>query len=252
MDQPAFSGFEWANGKLAELDRVWPTVLHAWDAGQSKTEELSLPGQCSTYYGFADRGPVELFVPGFGLTYWLHKGMFFVAPFPIKLRHGRGVVIERQDYHGFFQIGGPIEHKGRLRYIDGCTDSLIASPPRKGDPCLNLLYFPPDVDQTRHVHPSDRVGIILSGHGRCIYGEENLEVDLIPGMIFCIHTNGLHKFQTPYGEEMRVLAYHPETDFGPDDEAHPMLNRTIIEGVSAAAPERAEFRTGADVETQGA
>jgi quercetin dioxygenase-like cupin family protein len=202
-----------------------------------------------THYGYVDKGPAKLTVPAFGWDYWLHEGMYFSVPFPFRVEKGRGIVVLRQGYFGYFHIGGPVEHKGRLRYIDGCTDSLLIGPPKKGNPCLNLLYFPQGVDQTRHTHPSDRVGIVLSGRGKCIYDDDNKSVDLVPGMIFCIHTDGLHKFQTPYEQEMRVLAYHPETDFGPDDDAHPMLNRTIIDGMSAASPEREQYRTGDDVPT---
>jgi mannose-6-phosphate isomerase-like protein (cupin superfamily) len=239
----AFTSYPWLEGYIAELDRAYPSHLSAWNGD----DQVDFDGT-GTHFGYCDKGPTEFYVPAFGIAYWLHSGMYFSCPLPFHIRKGRGVVITREGWHGFFQLGGPIEHKGRLRYIDGCTDSLIVSPPKKGDPCLNLLYFPPGVDQTAHVHPSDRIGIILSGKGRCVYDADNKIVDLVPGMMFCIHTNGLHKFQTPYGEDMRVMAYHPETDFGPDDEAHPMLNRTIIEGVSAADPARAQYRTGKEVE----
>jgi hypothetical protein len=53
-------------------------------------------------------------------------------------------------------------------------------------------------------------------------------------MIFCIHANGVHKFQTPYGQDLRVLAFHPDSDFGPTHQFHPMLNRTMVDGVSAS------------------
>jgi hypothetical protein len=194
-----------------------------------------------------DKGIAKLTVPAFGLDYHLHEGMYFSCPFPFRVSGGRGIVVLREGVFGYFHLGGPVEYKGRLRYIDGCTDSLIIPPPRIGFPCLNLLYFPPGVDQTAHTHPSDRIGIVMSGRGKCVYDRDHKAVDLMPGMIFCIHTNGYHKFATPYGQDMRVLAYHPETDFGPSDEAHPMLNRTIIEGVSAASPEREKYRTGMDV-----
>jgi hypothetical protein len=34
---------------------------------------------------------------------------------------------------------------------------------------------------------------------------------------------------------MDVIAFHPDSDFGPEDENHPMINRTIVNGVSANA-----------------
>jgi hypothetical protein len=52
-------------------------------------------------------------------------------------------------------------------------------------------------------------------------------------MLWCIEAGGEHKFSTPYGEELQVIAFHPDSDFGPTDEDHPMLNRTIVQGVSA-------------------
>ena len=33
---------------------------------------------------------------------------------------------------------------------------------------------------------------------------------------------------------MDVIAYHPDSDFGPQDEDHPMINRTIVDGVQAS------------------
>jgi hypothetical protein len=33
---------------------------------------------------------------------------------------------------------------------------------------------------------------------------------------------------------MLVVAYHPESDYGPTHEAHPMINRTMVGGVPAS------------------
>jgi mannose-6-phosphate isomerase-like protein (cupin superfamily) len=161
-------------------------------------------------------------------------GYVFAAPGTISLRGSSGVLITREDYKGVFSITGPVEQEGRLRYIDGCTDSLLIPPVMFGDPCLNLLYFPPGINQTAHTHPSDRVGMILSGEGVCHAWNDGVEdrINLTPGVIFCIHAGGKHKFSTD-NRHLRVLAYHPESDFGPQHDEHPMLNRTIVDGVSA-------------------
>jgi hypothetical protein len=129
---------------------------------------------------------------------------------------------------------GKLEYEGRLKYINGCNDSLLIPPIKLGDPCVNLLYFPPGTNQTMHTHPSDRIGLILSGQGQCITEDDrgSVVIPLRAGMLFCIHTGGRHKFLTHQGS-MRVLAYHPDSDFGPTDEDHPMINRTMIGGVSA-------------------
>ena len=43
-----------------------------------------------------------------------------------------------------------------------------------------------------------------------------------------------HAFETPEGSELDVVAFHPDSDFGPAPKDHPMVNRTIVDGVSAS------------------
>ena len=74
----------------------------------------------------------------------------------IEINHSEGEYY-KNHYRAFFTIGGEIEDKGRLRYIDGCTDSLLIPPVKKGDPCLNHLHFPKNITQTPHTHPSHRI-----------------------------------------------------------------------------------------------
>jgi hypothetical protein len=228
----AFSSFDFTSGKIADLDRKFPIYLSAFDHGT-----LEVTDSKATHFGYVHEGlPILVIDKGQPTerVHMLYPGMVFSVHGRFTLFGGKGIIVSRDDHRGFFHLGGPIEHEGRLKYIDGCTDSLLIPPVKFGDPCLNLLYFPPDIDQTAHDHPSDRIGI-LSGRGRCHAwndGQEEL-IDLVPGMIFCIHTGGKHKFSTPYGEDMRVLAYHPDSDFGPTDEQHPMINRTIVDGVPA-------------------
>lgn len=238
----AFSAYEWKQGKLADLDRQFPSYLSA-----------VLPGKVlplchsDTHFGYVEsHNPpeyapeaayAEIIIPG-RADRTIYPGDAFSVKGYGRIHASRGarvVVVSRQDWLGLPYIT-TVEHEGRLRYIDGCTDSLLIPPVKLGDPCLNLLYFPSGIDQTAHTHPSDRIGLILSGHGLCHSYDNGAELltELLPGMIFCIHTDGHHKFSTPFGEDMRVLAYHPESDFGPQDENHPMINRTIVEGVSAS------------------
>lgn len=233
LAKKAFSSYPIERGRLATLDRAFPSYLSSWDSGP-----ISL-GLGDTHFGYVHRGSIDL-VLATHTAHLIAGQAFSVAGSAVVIpgAGGQGIAVSRESWLGFDYTVGPLERTGRLNYIDGCTDSLLIPPVRMGDPCLNLLYFPAGIDQTAHTHPSDRIGMILSGKGRCHLwdegsGWEESLVDLTPGMIFCIHTNGKHKFSTPYGEEMRVLAYHPETDFGPRDEDHPMLNRTIVDGVSA-------------------
>jgi len=52
----------------------------------------------------------------------------------------------------------------------------------------------------------------------------------MPNLIFVIPTDGLHRFRTDAGQCMEVIPYHPDSDWGPSHEAHPMVNRTLVGG----------------------
>jgi quercetin dioxygenase-like cupin family protein len=229
----SFSHLDWRHGKVADLDRQFPSYLSAFLPHLA----LDVEDAYGTHFGFVHSGQGVLLHDG--RVHQLYPGMYFSVPGRFSLIGGQGIFVTRERWRGFFHVGGPAEWMGRLKYIDGCTDSLLIPPVKLGDPCLNLLYFPAGIDQTQHTHPSDRIGMILSGRGQCVTPDG--EIDLVPGMIFCIHTGGLHSFRTPYGQDMRVLAYHPDSDFGPTDEKHPMINRTIVNGTSASEIE--EIRT---------
>ena len=162
----------------------------------------------------------------------LTAGMFFHIPTEAEVRGtASGQLISQFGFRGLFQIGGPVEQEGRLKYIDGCSDTLLISPSVRGESCLNLLFLPAGTQQTAHTHPSFRTGLILSGHGICrtMDGDHSLA----PGMAFVIPAGVLHSFHTS-DESLRVIAFHPDSDFGPCHDDHPMVNRTIVNGISAA------------------
>ncbi len=152
-------------------------------------------------------------------------GWYACVPGEASIEGGRGLAITRHGWRGLFQLGGPLEELGRLEYIDGCTDTLLVAPPRLGDPCLNHLHIPAHTAQTQHTHPSLRAGLIVRGTGRCITpgGEHPLE----PGSAFLIPAGCRHSFFTD-DDALDVLAYHPDSDFGPTDAVHPMVNRTVL------------------------
>lgn len=141
------------------------------------------------------------------------------------LLDGCVTVFTRFEFTGFNVFAAEVEEQGRLVYIDGCKDTLIIGPPRMGDPCLNALYFPKGTDQTFHTHPSIRLGYVLRGSG--VACSNNTESILTAGDAFCIEANERHRFKT-IGSNMVVIAFHPESDWGPSDEKHPMINRTVI------------------------
>ncbi len=196
----------------------FPSCLHLWSE-----HPLLLPS-IGTHFIYLYQGSASLEWNGIVLP--LKEGMFASVPGQLKIYGGAGIAITRLEFEGCFLLGGPVEERGRLKYIDGCTDSLILPPSKLGDPCLNLLHIPANTHQSRHTHPSHRVGMIISGRGQCITptGDHPLH----PGLTFVIPADSAHSFHTST-EDLRVIAYHPETDFGPTDEVHPMVNRTLLE-----------------------
>jgi hypothetical protein len=225
MKPPSFTSFLAAHGLLADLrGEEFPSSLSAWSGAA-----LELTAD-ATHFGYVHEGIATLACASGAFR--LAAGMYFAVPGSGTVSGaGTGMVVSRHGYRGFFQIGGPVEDTGRLNYIDGCTDSLLIAPIMLGDPCLNLLCFPPGIDQTPHTHPSVRVGIVASGRGDCLTAHET--IPLLPGRIFIIHPNQLHSFATR-DSGMRVIAYHPDSDFGATHEDHPMINRTMVDGTSAS------------------
>lgn len=220
-----FFPYSLEHGLLEDLSLdPFPTVLRGWCF-----DRLFLTGQ-ATHFGYVYEGRARLACTSGAFE--LSAGMYFSVYGEVTVAgEGRGIVVSRLGYKGFFQVGGPVEQQGRLKYIDGCTDSLLIPPVMLGDPCLNLLYFPPGVQQTQHTHPSIRVGLVIRGAGRCVTPAETIR--LLPGRPFVIPAEGLHSFHTDTAS-LTVIAYHPDSDFGPTHENHPMINRTIVNGVSAA------------------
>jgi hypothetical protein len=182
----------------------------------------------ATTYGIVLEGNSELELCK--SRHHLTQGCYFSAVGSFEISGGRGMLIRVPEYAGLNTIGGPVEYSGRLKYIDGCTDTLLISSPKFGDPCLNALYFPSQINQTAHTHPSVRLGAVLWGRGLCKTNAGTFALEA--GASFCIPAGLLHSFHTE-AEELAVVAYHPDSDFGPQDGDHPMVNRTMVDGVSA-------------------
>jgi quercetin dioxygenase-like cupin family protein len=160
-----------------------------------------------------------------GDAFRLRAGMYFaLADGRMRAEGGTALAIVVR-WSGLDVVGGPVEAAGRLRYIDGCTDTLIVAPPRRGDPCLNHLHIPAGTDQTAHTHDRDRVGIIVRGRGTC--RSEGREHALAGGMGWVIPAGTRHAFATDE-QSLDVIAWHPDSDTGPTDADHPMINRTHV------------------------
>ena len=260
IENPSFFSSDFKTGLVYDnSDNAFSTKLYAWD-----NDSLKLESNNSTFYIYVHEGPVCIFSELHNRSFMIEDKMYLSLSHGFHLNKGRGIVMEKLNYdNSLFTIGGPIDSKGKYKYIDGCSDSLLISPVKLGDPCLNALYFPKNINQTEHTHPSMRVGMVTHGSGWCITPWE--EIPLYTGQIFLIHEGteetfgtdkgavgelveyngikaikGAHSFRTE-DEGMCVIAYHPDSDFGPTDDEHPMINRTIVNG--ERANEQTEIRT---------
>jgi quercetin dioxygenase-like cupin family protein len=210
----AFLPLKLAHGPLATLAGAH---VHGWTGAAAVVGAAG-----ATVFALVD-GPTEL---GLGEDrFLLRASCFAVAPGPVAVRGGRGLAIVVPGYVGLRQLGGPLEAVGRLRYIDGCSDTLLVSPPRRGEPCLNHLHLPAGTRQRAHTHPSVRIGLIARGRGVCVTADG--AHPLAAGLGWVIPAGVRHAFHTD-GEPLDVLAWHPDSDVGPTDEDHPMVNRTIL------------------------
>lgn len=212
-------------GESAEGD-TWLYGYENVSASRPGEAEIPAGGTC---YGYIAAGAATV-ADDDGETR-LRTGQWFCLPDGCRVGElddaTRVVVSQKVGFTGLRAFGGPIERLGRLKYIDLCSDTLLAPPPMCGDPCLNHLHFPHGIEQTEHTHPSVRCGVVARGQGWC---ETPYRASaLVPGLAFLIPTGGLHRFVT-HDETMDVIAYHPDTDWGPTDEQHPMVNKTLVEG----------------------
>lgn len=224
----------YVNGDLDFRSYRFPVTACMVAKGGSRVIEAS-----DTGYGYALRPCILETESG---PFTLREGMYFSVAGPACITSIDGnpadqnesanaaLLIVRHKYRGLLNIGGPIEDRGRLRYIDGCSDTLLVCPPRRGEPCLNYLHFPTNIDQTMHTHPSIRVGVVARGNGICRTPTDSFA--LKPGMLWLLPEDTPHAFMTT-DETMDVIAWHPDSDTGPSDDDHPMINRTIVDGVSA-------------------
>lgn len=196
-----------------------------------ENEKFTLPEFCKycSVYGYS-YGESLLTIDD--KTYNLEKGQYFGLSVRDSLTaevQDKLFLVVRLGYIVPNTIGW-VEQRGRLSYIDGCSDSLLIFPARLGDASLNLLYFPSGIEQTFHRHPSIRLGCVIDGEGLREKGESNkiTSTVLAKGTAFCLNEQERHRFKTTESS-MTVIAFHPDGDWGPTDHNHTMLNRTYLD-----------------------
>lgn len=191
--------------------------------------ESELGHSTSSHYGYVVAGKARVVTRTLEAT--LGAGSFFALPGPVLVNADALVVVVERFGYRCLPVLGSIEEQGRLAYIDGCSDTVLVAPARLGDPVLNYLHFPPGVRQSVHCHPSIRLGVVARGEGFAFgpspAGEWRLP--LRPGAMFLLPAHELHAFSTAEtASSLDIIAFHPDSDWGPTDGAHPMLNRTYL------------------------
>jgi hypothetical protein len=211
---------------IDRTETMYPSIANYVDVNELGDVGYIYTQGISTCYGYVLSGSASLptgkeVVEKDYFSFWSKE--------PQKIEYtGSMVIFSRIGFKGQNIIGSITEELGRLSYVDGCSDSILIYPPRLGDPSLNYLYFPQNIKQSFHTHPSIRMGVVISGAGYASLGEnEEFDIPLIAGDMFCLDQQELHRFRTT-GQKMIVLAYHPDGDWGPTDYNHIMLNRTYL------------------------
>lgn len=199
---------------------------------------------CDVTY-FNDEAPLDvqmdagsLWVAGEGEivlneTTIIGEGFWAAGGFRSALSAGRGLAIQNYGISQNERIVAQFDPTapGQLSYIDGCSNSNLVAPMRNGDPCLNYLHFPPGINQSFHTHPSVRIGYVTHGEGTAWFkvGGTEYQFPLIAGLAWIMDRHVFHRFSTSAEQGMTLVAYHPDSEDGPRDEANPMKTRTYLE-----------------------
>jgi quercetin dioxygenase-like cupin family protein len=204
-----------------ETNDRWPLRLTKLEAGESRAFD-STKGtyyvmlQNASYY--SDNVKLEN----------VNSSLAVNNHFTIKCGVGTAVVIE---YMGLrllesrYYVQDKLE-MGNLSYMDGGTNTTAVNPGRLGDPVVNYVHFPAGMEQTLHTHPSHRVGMVLKGRG--LIELDNSEFPLNQGDVFFMQRNVLHNFMCPYGEDVVLFVFAPDSGTGPTDEVNPLKIRTYV------------------------
>ena len=212
-----------------DIDARFRSLIYGWSIRDRLAQIQTVVSAQGAVWGFLAQGTAKVASAGAHLKA-VQEAEFFVTANGAELilpSRARPFAVQKIGFCAISLIGSPIEPRGRLRYIDGCSNRLLVASTVAGDPCLNHLHFPLKIGQTHHTHPSTRDGIIARGTGSCT--TRSGVVPLGPGLIFVIPANGIHGFQTS-AETIDVIAYQPDSNHGPRHKDHPMVNRTLVKG----------------------
>lgn len=208
-------------GQFETQDR-WPLKVTKLESGESRAFDATagtyyIMLQTASYY--SDSIKFESVNAAFAVN----------NHFTIKCGSGTAVVVEYPGLHlleSRYYVQD-ILAQGNLSYIDGGTNTTAVNPGRLGDPVINYVHFPAGMTQTLHTHPSHRVGMVLKGLGQ-IELDNNELFDVREGEVFFMQRNVLHNFMCPFGQDVVLFVFAPDSGTGPTDEVNPLKIRTYI------------------------
>jgi quercetin dioxygenase-like cupin family protein len=212
------------------IDRSYPQAgygVRTW--GETG---LDLKGG-SSHLGYVLTGDI-LLTRATGESYALQAGQYFCLPEAGRISgaDSRGLIISCDRFQGCFQIGGAAHPIGRLHHLHGGNLNLLLPPIYVEDPCLLALHFPAQIGQDMHYHESDRIVTLLAGNGGYCDTPSQGRTYLQPGQTYRIPAKVAHRLVSEE-EDLHLLIFHPNSSIGFSDRNHPMLRRTMVEGVSA-------------------
>jgi hypothetical protein len=214
------------SGDILDATRTThPTLL------ELRTGKHTVSDKESTLYGYVLNGRTDIKTSGF--QFRGDPGTFFCVPGECELNaNGLVVLISRPGYKGLL-TAGRVESTGRLPYLSGCSATVLVAPPKLGDPVLNHLHIPEAIDQSQHTHPSIRLGIVVRGCGIARGHDPATPTEwtkpLVQGSVFLLDAGEWHGFSTKANSSgLDLITYHPDSDWGPTDDNHPMLSATEI------------------------
>lgn len=182
----------------------------------------------ATHFGYVISGSAKLRLKD-GRHYDLIQGMYFSVPNECMIEGGEGIVFSKSDFHGVFLLGGPLCEDSTLEYLPGCVDSILIPPIFRGDPCLNFLNTTKGTLQPVHTHPSYRIGFVISGYGWEVSDAPKIITELKVRDIFFVAPWQEHAFETR-DADLKFIVFHPNSDYGPTKDDHPLINQTFVNG----------------------
>lgn len=208
--ETTFTALHFKNGKLFDLSNTqYPSKVYAFDG----MDAIYYHQDCS-YYGYVFEGHITIRYKEENFT--IKKGMYFSVPKELNIQGtGKAFIIEHYNHTCFFQLGGPVEEKGRIESEYNRSNSLLIAPTELYQPSLNLLQIHKNQEQLPlHIHNEYRIGMVIEGSGYFVTDDE--QIPLEKGEIFILPANLYHRLEAIQdNENLLIISYHPKSQVNP-------------------------------------